>query len=223
MMKKVIRFWPFILITIVVLVFFYPIFKGQIPFPGDLLVNTNPYRAQSFLGFAPNGYPNKAQGQDVISEIYPWRYFSVNQLKQGNIPFWNPYNFSGNPQLADFQTAVFYPLNFLYFLLPFNFSWTLIIMFQPFLAALFMYLFLRKGVGLKDFPAVIGGIAFGFSSYMTVWLEYGNIGSTILWLPLVLLAKTFLRWSPLFLWQFWPVIFREFFMFMFFAFSTTYA
>ena len=187
-MKKVIRFWPFILITIVVLVFFYPIFKGQIPFPGDLLVNTNPYRAQSFLGFAPNGYPNKAQGQDVISEIYPWRYFSVNQLKQGNIPFWNPYNFSGNPQLADFQTAVFYPLNFLYFLLPFNFSWTLIIMFQPFLAALFMYLFLRKGVGLKDFPAVIGGIAFGFSSYMTVWLEYGNIGSTILWLPLVLLV-----------------------------------
>jgi flagellar biosynthesis protein FliP len=167
-MKKVIRFWPFILITIVVLVFFYPILKGQIPFPGDLLVNTNPYRAQSFLGFAPNGYPNKAQGSDVITEIYPWRYFSINQLKQGNVPSWNPYNFSGNPQMADFQTAVFYPLNFLYFLLPFNFSWTLIIMFQPLLAAILMYLFLKKGIGLKDFPAVIGGIAFGFSSYMTV-------------------------------------------------------
>ncbi|HUD09746.1 MAG TPA: YfhO family protein [Patescibacteria group bacterium] len=191
-MKKVIRFWPFILITIVVLVFFYPILKGQIPFPGDLLVNTNPYRAQSFLGFAPNGYPNKAQGSDVITEIYPWRYFSINQLKQGNVPSWNPYNFSGNPQMADFQTAVFYPLNFLYFLLPFNFSWTLIIMFQPLLAAIFMYLFLKKGIGLKDFPAVIGGIAFGFSSYMTVWIEYGNIGSTLLWLPLALLLTKYL-------------------------------
>jgi hypothetical protein len=186
-MKILSKFWPFILITIIVFVFFYPVFKGQIPFPGDLLINTNPYRSQSFLGYAPGGYPNKAQDKDVITEIYPWRYFSISQLKQGSIPFWNPYNFSGNPQMADFQTAVFYPLNFLYFLLPFNFSWTLIIMSQPLLAAIFMYLFLKKGVGLKDFSAVIGGVAFGFSSYMTVWIEYGNISSTLLWLPLVLL------------------------------------
>jgi len=193
-MKKVIRFWPFILIAVVVLIFFYPIFKGEIPFPGDLLVNTNPYRAQSFLGYAAGGYPDKAQGQDIISEMYPWRYFSINQLKQGSIPFWNPYNFSGNPQMADFQTAVFYPLNFLYLLLPFNISWTLLIMLQPLLAALFMYLFLKKGVGLKDFPSTIGGIAFGLSSYMTVWIEYGNIGSTLLWLPLaLLLTKHFLQ------------------------------
>src|ERR1035437_10852554 len=145
-MKKVLRFWPFILITIGVLLFFYPIFKGQIPFPGDLLVGTNPYRSQPFLGFAAGGYPNKAQGQDVIAEIYPWRYFSINQLKQGSIPFWNPYNFSGNPQMANFQTAVFYPFNFLYFLLPFNLSWTLIIMLQPILAGFFMYLFLKRGI-----------------------------------------------------------------------------
>jgi hypothetical protein len=191
-MRKVLRFWPFILITVVVLVFFYPIFKGQIPFPGDLLVGTNPYKSQSFLGYAPGGYPNKAQGPDVVTEIYPWRYFSIDQLKQGNIPFWNPHNFSGNPQMADFQTAIFYPLNFLYFLLPFNFSWTLLIMLQPLLAAIFMHLFLRKGVGLKNFPAVVGGIAFGFSSYMTVWIEYGNIGSTILWLPLALLLTKYL-------------------------------
>lgn len=186
-MKKVSILWPFVLIFVVVLLFFYPIFKGEIPFPGDLLADTSPYKTQSYLGYAPGGYPNKAQGPDVITEIYPWRYFSINQLKQGNLPFWNPYNFSGNPQMADFQTAIFYPLNFLYFLVPFNLSWTLIIMLQPLLAAVFMYLFLKKGIGLKDFPSVIGGIAFGFSSYMVVWLEYGNIGSTLLWLPLILL------------------------------------
>jgi uncharacterized membrane protein YfhO len=186
------KFWPFILITAIVLLFFYPVFKGQLPFPGDLLVSTNPYRSQSFLGIAAGGYPNKAQGQDVIAEIYPWRNFSINQLKQGSIPFWNPYNFSGNPQIANFQTAVFYPLNFFYFLLPFNLAWTLIIMSQPLLAALFMYWFLKKGIGIKNFPAVIGGIAFGFSSHMVVWIEYGNIGSTFLWLPLILLLTKYL-------------------------------
>lgn len=181
------RFWPYLLIGFIVLLFFWPIFKGYIPFPGDLLVGQNPYSAESYLGFNPGSYPNKAQGPDVINEIYPWRYFSVNILKDFNIPFWNPYNFSGNPQMANFQTAIFYPFNLLYLILPFNLSWTLIIMLQPFLSAIFMYLFLKKGVGLKDFPSVLAGIAFGFSSYMTVWIEYGNIGSTMLWLPLSLL------------------------------------
>lgn len=190
-MKKILKFWPFILISIVVLFFFSPIFKGFIPFPGDLLVNTNPYKSQSFLGYQAGAYPNKAQGPDVIYEIYPWRYFSIEQLKAGEIPFWNPYNFSGNPQMADFQTAVFYPFNFIYFLLPFNFAWTLIIMLQPFLAALFMYLFLKKGLGIKDFASVLGGISFAFCSYITVWIEYGNIGSTLLWLPLALLFTKF--------------------------------
>ena len=186
-MNKLKNFWPFALILIVVCLFFYPVFKGQIPFPGDILVNDNPYSSQGFLGYNAGGYPNKAQGPDVTKEIYPWRYFSINQLKTGNIPFWNPHNFSGNPQLANFQTGFFYPFNLLYLILPFNISWTLIIMLQPFLAALFMYLFLYKGLSVSKFASLIGGLAFGFSSYMTVWVEYGNIGSTILWLPLVLL------------------------------------
>ncbi len=193
-MNKIKIFWPLILIGFIVLLFFFPIFKGNIPFPGDLLVNSNPYNTQSFLGYNPGSYPNKAQGPDVITEIYPWRYFSIDQIKQGSIPFWNPHNFSGNPQMANFQTALFYPINILYLLLPFNLSWTLIIMLQPFLAGIFMYLFLKKGIGLKDFPSVIGAVSFAFSSYMTVWIEYANIGSTLVWLPLILLiVKNFIK------------------------------
>ncbi len=186
-MNKIKKFWSFLLISVVVCLFFYPVFKGQIPFPGDLLVSENPYNTQSYLGFPPGGYPNKAQGPDVINEIYPWRYFSISQVKGGSIPFWNPHNFSGNPQLANFQTGLFYPFNLLYLGLPFNLAWTIIIMLQPFLAAIFMYLFLCRGLSLSKQASIIGGIAFAFSSYMTVWIEYGNIGSTLLWLPFILL------------------------------------
>ncbi len=76
-----------------------------------MLIEKNPYSSESFLGYAPGGYPNKAQGPDVITEIYPWKYFSIEQIKNGQLPFWNPHNFSGNPQMANFQTAIFYPLN----------------------------------------------------------------------------------------------------------------
>lgn len=181
------RFWPYILTVFIILLFFYPIFKGQIPFPGDLLISQNPYKSESFLGYAPGGYPNKAQGPDVINEIYPWRYFSMGEVLKGNIPFWNPHNFSGNPQMANLQTAVFYPVNLFYLFLPFNLAWTVIILLQHILAGIFMFLFLKKALKLKEFPSFIGGVAFAFSSSMVVWLEYGNIGHTFLLLPLAML------------------------------------
>ncbi len=186
-MKFFKKFYPFLLILFIVLIFFKPVFKGYIPFPGDLLINTNPYSSESFLGYLPGSYPNKAQGADVITEIYPWKYLSINELKNGNIPFWNPYNFSGNPQMANFQTAVFYPLNLFFFVFPFNVSFAIFILFQPLLAAIFMFLFLERGIGLKKTASLLGGIAFAFSSYMVVWIQYGNISSTISYLPLALL------------------------------------
>lgn len=56
---------------------------------------------------------------DVTTQIYPWKKLTIDTYKSGYIPVWNPYSFSGNPQLANFQTAVFSPFNilFLYFLL----------------------------------------------------------------------------------------------------------
>ena len=41
-----------LLILGIVLVFFYPVFQGKVPFPGDLLVGQyNPYNALSLDGF----------------------------------------------------------------------------------------------------------------------------------------------------------------------------
>ena len=175
--------------AVVTAIFFYKtILHHQIPFPGDLLVNQAPYKSESFLGYAPGGYPTIDQGKDVISQLYPWKYFTIEELKAGRIPFWNPYNFSGTLHMQNYQTGVFYPFNILFFLLSFTNAWSLYIMSQPFLAILFMFLFLRS-ISLGKMPAIIGAIAFGFSSYMTVWIEYGNIGSTLLWLPLILFAS----------------------------------
>src|SRR5258708_32732454 len=86
-----------IIAVVVTAIFFYKtILQKHMPFPGDLLINQAPYKTESFLGYAPGGYPNMAQGMDVITEMYPWKYFSIQELKKGNIPFLNPHNFSGN-------------------------------------------------------------------------------------------------------------------------------
>lgn len=173
---------------IVLCIFFYKsVLFQQIPFPGDLLVGLSPYKTQSYLGYAPGGYPNLAQGMDVITEMFPWKYFTIQELKAGRIPFWNPHNFSGNLHMQNYQTAVFNPFNVVFFLFSFAASWSLFIMLQPFLAMFFMYLFLRS-LPLNKYASLLGSTAFAFSSYMTVWMEYGNIDATLLWLPLVLFA-----------------------------------
>jgi hypothetical protein len=175
-----------IVFIIITAIFFYPIFKGYIPFPGDLLVGEFvPYNSYSYLGFNPAGVPNKAQGIDVIRQLYPWKYFAVESFKHLQIPFWTPYNFSGNPLLANFQSGIFYPLNFIFFLLPFINAWTIYIFLIPALSCWFMYMYLRE-IGVSKIGSIYGGIVFAFSSYMVVWLEWGNIGHALLWLPLCL-------------------------------------
>lgn len=178
------RLVSFAIITIVSLIFFYPIFKGHIPFPGDLLMSTYaPYTSYSYEGYAPGGVPTKDQGPDVIKEIYPWKLFVIDQLKHGQIPFWNPYNFSGNQLMANFQSNVFYPLNSIFFVYSFATSWTIYILLTPILSGLFLYLYLAHK-NVSRLAAMFGGVVFAFSSYMVVWIEYGNIGHTLLWLPL---------------------------------------
>lgn len=183
--KKVLT--GFGLFVIIALLFFFPFFThGWLPFPGDLLVgHYAPWNGYSYLGYAPGGVPHKAQGIDVVRQLFPSRYFSTLMLKTQQLPLWNPYNFSGNPHLANFQSAVFYPLSLIFFVLPFNLAWSIFIISQNVLAGFFLFLFLRE-LKISLPAAFLGGLAFAYSLYFTVWVEYGNIGSTLLWLPLCL-------------------------------------
>ena len=170
-----------LLILLIILAFFNKsIISGLIPYPGDLIVaNYEPYKSYSAV------VPHKAQGPDVAKELIPWKHFVIESLKNGQIPFWNPHNFSGNPLVANFQSGVFYPANLLFFLFNFQNAWTIYIISSSILSSIFMYLFLRR-LKLTSLASILGSISYTFSLYMTVWVEYGNIGHTLLWLPLVL-------------------------------------
>jgi len=163
-------------------------FKGQVPFPANLLVSYySPWQFYEWEGY-PNGPPNKPIGFDVIKLFYPYRKFTVDQLKLGQWPLWNPYNFSGNVHLATYQSAVFYPLNLLYFLLPLIDAWSWLVIIQPILAGVFMYLFLAK-INLSRKAAFFGSLVFAFSGWMIAWLEESLvIEHSALWLPLILYA-----------------------------------
>src|SRR3990167_8418215 len=81
-----------------------------------------------FLFIGKALFPNPDQiiyGGDLITQFYFWKVYLAENLRQGIIPFWNPYNFSGTPFLAHPAVAAFYPATLLYLIFPLNiaFSW----------------------------------------------------------------------------------------------------
>ncbi len=186
------RYWDWIFIclyTILVGLFFYQtLIFGKIPVPTDTLVGLySPYR-ESYANQYPNGIPFKNfLITDPIRQQIPWRKTIIDSLRRGKVGLWNPYSFSGTPLFANIQSGALYPLNIFFLMFPFFIAWTLLIISQPLLSGIFLYIFLRHKK-LHYGPAFFGAICFSFSGFSIAWLTWGTMISTWLWTPLTLLA-----------------------------------
>lgn len=191
-MKTFLKYWPVFIIVLIWFIFASPyLLKGKAPYPATF---QNSFFSP-WSSYEKYAVPVKNNGlSDVVDQIYPWKHFTIEELKKGRIPWWNPFSFSGNPHIADFQTAVFSPFNILFFVLPFVDAWSLFILLQPLLAGGFCLLFLRK-LKISKEGSLLGSIAFMFCGFLVVWMPYGTLSMTIAFLPLALYAieKSFER------------------------------
>ena len=147
-----------------------------------------------------------AGGGDLAPFLYPNYYFAATHLRQGTLPLWNPQLYGGVPFAADIQTGLFYPLNWLIFLLvpEVTFRWLQgLAVFHFWLAGLLMYLCLRLlhlsndkvEAGLSTRPsdslsplaAFFGALAFEFSDLFIVHFGNLNMIAVAAWLPLIFL------------------------------------
>jgi len=184
-MKIFKRSLPFLFIFILWFVFAFPyLFQGKTIFSSTYLVNFfSPWNA--YTGFS-SPVKNGAM-PDIISQIFPWKEFTIESLKSGQIPFWNPYSFAGTLHLANYQSAVLSPFNLLFFILPFLTAWNFLVLLQSLLAGLFTYLY-GKSIRLSNQASLLSSISFMFCGFLTTWMGYATLGYSILFLPLALLA-----------------------------------
>lgn len=185
-MKKIL---PYLFIVLLVFVFFWQFFfKGLLPIPADTIIGLyHPFR-DLYAKDYPNGIPFKNfLITDPVRQQYPWRELVISTEKKLELPLWNPYNFAGTPLLANFQSASFYPLNIIFFLMPFSVGWSLIIFLGPLLGGMFLYLYLDN-LKFSKWAGLLGALVFAFSGFFVSWLEWGTITHVVLWLPLILLS-----------------------------------
>ena len=170
-------------------IFFYPtILQGKLPVPSDSLVGLyHPWR-DLYAKDYPRGIPFKNfLITDPVRQQIPWRKIAIEQWKEGKIPKWNPYSLSGAPLAANIQAAVFYPLNILFFFIDFPIAWTLLLILEPLLAGIFLFIYLQH-LKLDPLASLLGALAWSFSGFSVAWLTWGTMVHVALWLPLVLLS-----------------------------------
>jgi len=124
--------------------------------------------------------------RDLGPYFIPPRFFWVESIKKGDFPLWNPFQFSGHPFFANPQYAILYPLNSLFFLLPFDIAFNAIIILHFFLGGLFTYLFL-KDLKVDTTGSLISGLIFMLSGYFLSVHSLLNTLLSVIWTPLIMM------------------------------------
>ncbi|HEY7063956.1 MAG TPA: hypothetical protein VII06_20930 [Chloroflexota bacterium] len=158
-----------------------------------------------FTPYAPDQM-TLAEG-DFNVEFFPLTRAIGAIVRSGQLPLWNPWSDAGQPLLADPQSAIWYPLNWvLPWLVTGVDSGSLVALeahtvFHLFLAATFMYLLARHVIGSR-FGAIVAALTFAYSGLMTAYpIQQVPIVRTAIWMPLLLLClirafeQSSLRWA----------------------------
>lgn len=153
------------------------------------------------LIFAPGETVLSHQGTDLSREFVYVRTFGFGELRKGNLPLWNPYLFAGMPFVGGFQSALLYPLNWLFLVLPLAVAINLGIALHVLLGGVFMYLWVVQR-GLHPFAALVCGILFMFCGPHFLHIYAGHLSNlcTMIWAPLLFTALDALARQPRLAW-----------------------
>ena len=137
-----------------------------------------------------------------LLQFVPWWSWSWEILQSGHLPLWNPLAGMGTPLLANYQSALIYPPNWLYFLLASFGGLSALAWGQALLVAvhlawggLGMSMLARK-LGLGLLAQTITGLAFGLCGYFVSRSGFLSINAAVAWLPWIILSLTFAFLSP---------------------------
>ncbi len=166
------------------LALFWPVtVGGRSLIPFDILYQFEPWRA--FADQVGVGLPHNELLADLLLENYAWKRFVVESFQARQLPLWNPYIFAGMPFLASGQHSVLYPFSVLFLVLPVwqAYGWFTVLTLA--VAGVNMYALLRV-LGAEHRAALLGGLVYQGSGFLTISVVFQMIIAGAAWLPLVL-------------------------------------
>ena len=127
-------------------------------------------------------------GDDFVTFYLGIKKFLYDEVHlHHEIPYWNPYIFGGMPFWAHFESTIFYPLGFLFYLLSPEKAYGYTMFLHFCLAGLFMYLLVRS-LGVSELGGVVASAVFTCNGFLMAILFLGHMSpvESYIWLPLVI-------------------------------------
>lgn len=122
-----------------------------------------------------------------LLQFYPWRFLARALVAQGELPLWDPYLGMGAPLLANAQSALLYPPNWLLFVLPLDHAQGWLLAAHIVLGGWGMIRLARR-LGIDSFGQAVAGLAFSLSAYPVARAGFLSINAALAWLPWIILA-----------------------------------
>jgi hypothetical protein len=128
-------------------------------------------------------------GSDLIPYFYGTKLFIYQSFHElGEIPLWNPYIMFGQPIVGNIQYALFYPLNYIFLILPFFKALWIYQTIHITIAGLGAYL-LARFTGTEKPGGMLAGCLYMFNGRIIYYINAGWLSyfSSICWIPFFLL------------------------------------
>jgi O-antigen/teichoic acid export membrane protein len=195
MMWMIRRYLPDIfivgLLLLLPLILFWPqTVGGKTLIPTENLYQYEPYATYREVVKAPD-LPHNHLVSDLVLQNYQWKSFIRQSMDDGEIPLWNPHQFSGIPFLAAGQQSTLYPLSTLYYTLPLTSAYGWFTVLNLWLAGAFMYAYMR-GLGVATVGGAIAAITYQLCGFFIASAVFPMIIGAAVWLPLLLLMTEFI-------------------------------
>jgi Bacterial membrane protein YfhO len=160
-------------------------FSGRTLLPLAPSVTTQAGFPFGYSGTISDG-PSAIDPAGSLNVSYLFDIYALAAFKEGTLPFWNPYQGLGQPHLANGLSAVLYPLNLLFFLVPHTW-WDIVYLVNWLLAAFFVTEYLRL-IGASRGGILVGGVAVLGSGFFQYYLAMREVVAVAAWFPLLLYA-----------------------------------
>lgn len=151
-----------------------PLLHGLWFLPGDESQLTGALRTEP-----PSFLPHNIIFTDPATQMDPWLRFTRDQVRAGHLPLWSPDTALGLPVLANMQSATLSPFTLPFYLFPLRLAFALSAGLKLWSLGWFTWLLLRRH-GLSQLAALTGALAFSFSGYQLLWLDWSHVGSGVL-------------------------------------------
>jgi hypothetical protein len=136
-------------------------------------------------------YPTYSPHSDLTVSHWPKAYLMAKSWQAtGSLPLWTPANLSGMPLAANQVAMRFYPLAWLFLLLPVNPAFNLLFVFHLFWGGLGVYWLLRAGFDLDPIPALAGALTYALGGKLLAHAAGGHVivVAAMAWMPWALLG-----------------------------------